>query len=80
VYRAGDYVYPADLPHRCLCRVARADIAWTTGGAFQILTLEPLEGPWCAWLHAPGVIRFGDEVVPAHARDLWMGSGVAGSA
>ena len=25
MYRAGDYVYPADLPRRVLCRVATAD-------------------------------------------------------
>src|SRR5262245_32378525 len=45
-YRTGDCVYPADLPRRFLCRVTEAQSFAMGGEHFQILKLEPLEGPW----------------------------------
>ena len=63
MYRAGDYVYPADLPRRVLCRVATADRAVTPAGEFQILTLEPLEGPW-QWRLGGRLVRFDEAVLP----------------
>jgi len=71
VYRPGDYVYPADLPRRCLCRVAGTDNARTRAGAFQILTLEPLEGPLRTWPETSLVVRLDEDVLPAPARELW---------
>ena len=70
MYQPGDYVYLADSPRRLLCRVAGTDQAETATGNFQILTLEPLEGPWLAW---PGthLVRFDEAVEPAAARELW---------
>ena len=64
VYRPGDYVYLADMPRRLLCRVAGADSARNQAGRYQILTLEPLEGPWVSW---PGtyLLRFDESVLPA---------------
>ena len=79
VYQTGDYVYPADLPRRWLCRVARADSARAADGAFQILTLEPLEGPWRSWPETQLVVRFDQDVLPALVRDLWTSHGVAGT-
>ena len=74
VYRPGDYVYLSDSPRRLLCRVAGTDDAATATGAFQILTLEPLEGPWLAW---PGthLVRLDEAVEPAATRDLWRARG-----
>lgn len=46
MYQAGDYVWPADLPGRFLCRVAGAESFRIGSGTSQILKLEPLEGPW----------------------------------
>src|SRR5436309_11283297 len=69
VYRAGDYVYPADLPRRVLCRVATADCAVTPAGEFQILTLEPLEGPWQSRLGGR-LVRFDEAVLPAPTDDV----------
>jgi hypothetical protein len=71
VYQLGDYVYPADLPRRLLCRVAATESGRTRTGAFQILTLEPLEGPWRGWPDTSQVVRLDEDVLPAHARDLW---------
>ena len=68
MYRAGDYVYPADLPRRVLCRVATADSAVTAAGAFQILTLEPLEVPWQSRL-GDRLVRFDEAVRPALSGD-----------
>jgi hypothetical protein len=64
MYRAGDYVYPADLPRPVLCRVAAAEPAVTPTGTFQILTLQPLDGPW---RDQPGtqLVRLDDSVRPA---------------
>jgi hypothetical protein len=72
MYRPGDYVYPSDLPRRLLCRVERVDEAETNAGAFQILTLTPLEGPWCDWPGTP-IVRLSEAVMRAEARDLWRG-------
>lgn len=71
MYQAGDYVYPTDVPQRPLCRIRRAESGRTPKGAFQILTLEALEGPWRALPPTSAVVRFDDDVVPARARDLW---------
>jgi hypothetical protein len=71
MFHLGDYVYPVDLPRRLLCRVAGAEIGRTATGPFQILTLEPLEGPWRGWPEAGAVVRFDEDVQPACARDLW---------
>jgi|GEM_PF-1383161 hypothetical protein len=70
MYAPGDYVYVADLPQRLLCRVAAADTARSSAGPFQILTLEPLEGPWRSWPETQ-LIRLDAAVRPARARDLW---------
>jgi len=72
-FRPGDYVYPADLPRRLLCRVAAAESGRTRTGTFQILTLEPLEKPWSDWPGPNLVVRFDEAVRPAPARDLWRG-------
>jgi hypothetical protein len=70
-FRPGDYVYPADLPKRLLCRVARAEDGVTDCGAFQILTLEPLEKPERDWPEGTVLVRLDEHVRPAPARDLW---------
>ena len=70
-YQAGDYVYPANLPRRVLCRVACAEPATTPTGAFQILTLEPLDGPWRTWPEVDRIIRLDADVLPVSAHDLW---------
>lgn len=71
MYQAGDYVYPADLPRRLLCRVAAAESLSIRAGTFQILKLEPLEGPW-----RPGtcLVRLDETVRPARPRQLWRGA------
>jgi hypothetical protein len=74
-YRPGDYVYPANLPRRVLCRVAGAEDGTTDTGAFQILTLEPLEGPFRGWSGANLILRLGDDVLPARVRQLWRARG-----
>jgi len=61
MYQTGDYVYPADMPRRLLCRVAEAE-SW---GTFQILKLRPLEGPWPPGTH---LIRLDKAVRPARVR------------
>ena len=61
MYQTGDYVYPADLPRRLLCRVAEAE-SW---GTFQILKLRPLEGPWPPGTH---LIRLDEGVRAARVR------------
>ncbi len=80
MYQPCDYVYPADLPRRWLCRVAHAEEARTADGAFQILTLEPLEGPWRSAPEPQFVVRFDADVLPALASDLDSALGVAGTA
>ena len=64
-FRRGDYVYPADLPRRLLCRVASAETGTTPTGAFQILTLEPLDKPWSEWRERTLIVRFDEDVLPA---------------
>lgn len=71
MYQLGDYVYPADLPRRMLCRVADAESGCTRSGTFQILTLEPLEGPWRQWADTGPIVRLDEQLLPACARDLW---------
>ena len=73
MYQPGDYVYPVDLPRRCLCRVASAESARTDDGAFQILTLEPVEKPQSDWPDGTLLVRLDENVLPAPARDLWRG-------
>ena len=51
MYRAGDHVYPADLPRRFLCRVMDTEAFRAPTGERQLLRLVPLEGPW-----APGTV------------------------
>lgn len=70
-YQPGDYVYPADLPRRLLCRVARTDSGTTDTGRFQILTLEVLEGPWRDWPETRHIVRLDEDVVPAPGRAVW---------
>ena len=74
MFRTGDYVYPVDLPRPLLCRVRLAESAQTTRGAFQILTLEPLEGPWRAAAPPDPVLRFDQDVRRAGTRQLWQAS------
>ena len=71
VFQLGDYVYPSDMPRRLLCRVARTEVGRTRTGTFQILTLEPLEGPWRRWPDTSQVVRLDEDVLPAGARELW---------
>jgi hypothetical protein len=68
IYQPGDYVYPADLPRRVLCRVAKAESLDVRQGTGQVLKLEPLEGPW-----SPGtsLVRLDEYVIPARPRQLW---------
>jgi hypothetical protein len=70
IYRSGDYVYPADLPRRLLCRVSRTENVHTRTAFSQILKLKPLEGPW-----PPGttLVRLGDYVLPADPPRPWPG-------
>jgi hypothetical protein len=70
-FRTGDYVYPADLPQRLLCRVTCAESGSTRTGPFQILTLEPLAKPWNEWLGASLIVRFDHDVLAADTRELW---------
>ena len=70
-FRPGDYVYPADLPRRLLCRVTCAESGRTRTGPFQILTLEPLGKPWSEWHEAPLIVRLDEDVRRVVARDLW---------
>ncbi len=72
MFRTGDYVIPVDLPRSVLCRVAQAESAHTSTGAFQILTLEPLQGPWREEHPRDPVIRFDQDVRRAGTRELWQ--------
>jgi len=71
MFRTGDYVFPVDLPRQLLCRVAEAENARTRSGVFQILTLEPLQGPWREGYPSAPVIRFDGDVRRAGTRELW---------
>ena len=46
VYQVGDRVVPVDLPRQLVCCVEATDDVAVEGGAGQILTLRPLDGPW----------------------------------
>src|SRR5438270_10271 len=62
-FRPGDYVYPADLPRRLLCRVAAAESGRTRTGAFQLLTPEAL-GFDSAWVFDHFIPIFGNQDGP----------------
>jgi hypothetical protein len=63
VYQVGDRVVPVDLPRQLVCCVESADeVAVDGGGAGQILTLRPLDGPW---EHGTTLVRLDDAVRPA---------------
>jgi len=68
-YHTGDYVYPADLPRRLLCRVRNIESLSVRSCPSQILKLEPLEGPWPAGTE---LIRLDEWVIPAWPRRLWQ--------
>ncbi len=69
-YHTGDYVYPADLPRRLLCRVRQTESLTVRTGTSQVLKLEPLEGPWPAGTE---LVRMDEWVIPARPRGLWQG-------
>jgi hypothetical protein len=69
-YQTGDYVYPADLPRRLLCRVCQTESLTVRTGTSQILKLEPLEGPWPTGTE---LVRLEEWVIPAQPRRLWQG-------
>ena len=63
VYQVGDQVVPVDLPRQLVCCVEAADdVAVGGGGAGQILTLRPLDGPW---EQGTTLVRLDDAVRPA---------------
>ena len=70
-YQTGDYVYPADLPRRLLCRVRQTESLTVRTGTSQILKLEPLEGPWPSGTE---LVRMDEWVIPARPRPLWQGA------
>lgn len=65
---SGDYVFSTDLPRRFLCRVEAAETIGLEGGAFQILKLVPLEGPWTP---STRLIRTSSSVLVPQRRDMW---------
>ena len=67
MYRHGDYVYPADLPRRFVCRVAAAQSFDVGRGTSQILKLEPLTGPWPAGTQ---LVRLDAQVRPVRTPGL----------
>jgi len=68
-YRPGDLVFPADLPRRFVCRVIQAEPTDVSSAHWQILKLEPLEGPWPS---GTALIRLDSAVLPVGARGLWQ--------
>ena len=63
MYQVGDQVVPVDLPRRLVCRVTAADDVPLAGGdSAQILTLQPLGGPW---EHGTNLVRLDSAVRPA---------------
>jgi hypothetical protein len=63
VYQVGDHVVPVDLPRPLLCEVTDADDVPLAGGdSAQILTLQPLGGPW---EHGTILVRLDSAVRPA---------------
>ena len=73
-FRTGDYVYPADLPRRLLCRVTCAESGSTRTGPYQILTLQPLGRPWNEWGDGTLIVRFDGDVRAVDTRDFWQGA------
>ena len=67
MFQQGDYVYPADLPKRFLCRVTGAQSFDVGQGTSQILRLEPLAGPWP---EGTRLIRLDANVIPVRTRGL----------
>jgi hypothetical protein len=67
MFRLGDYVYPADLPKRFLCRVTGAQSFDVGQGTSQILRLEPLAGPWP---EGTRLIRLDANVIPVRTSGL----------
>ena len=68
MYRHGDYVYPADLPRRFVCRVTAAQSFDVGRSISQILKLEPLTGPWPAGTQ---LVRLDAQVRPVRTPGLW---------
>ena len=62
MFQPGDYVYPADLPLRLLCRVTQVESLNPGGERFQVLKPTPLAGPWKAGAQ---LVRFSEGVRPA---------------
>jgi hypothetical protein len=66
-YRAGDYVFPTDLPRRFVCRVDQAESTLVPDGSTQVLRLVPLTGPWP---QGTVLIRLCEAVMPVPQREL----------
>ena len=63
VYQVGDQVVPVDLPRPLVCEVTAADDVPLAGGdSAQILTLQPLAGPW---ENGTSLVRLDSAVRPA---------------
>ena len=67
VYRTGDYVCPADLPRRFVCRITQAERIDVGASDSQILKLRPLEGPWPP---RTVLIRLDSGVIPAAHEEI----------
>ena len=67
VYRTGDYVCPADLPRRFVCRITQAERIDVGASDSQILKLRPLEGPWPP---RTVLIRLDTGVLPAGREEI----------
>ena len=70
-YQVGDRVIPEDLPRPLVCRVqATDDVPLGAGEHGQILTLEPLDGPWERGIT---LVRLDSAVRPAGTARAWKG-------
>ncbi len=67
VYRTGDYVCPADLPRRFVCKITQAERIDVGSSDSQILKLRPLEGPWPP---RTVLIRLDSGVIPAAREEV----------
>jgi len=67
LYRTGDYVCPADLPRRFVCRITQAERIDVGATDSQILKLRPLEGPWPP---RTVLIRLDTGVLPADREEV----------
>ncbi len=67
VYRPGDYVCPADLPRRFVCKITQAERIDVGSSDSQILKLRPLEGPWPP---RTVLIRLDSGVIPAAREEV----------